>query len=210
MGHKNMQGVGLIELLLVVALLAAMSVGVLWSVQRGVAQQQLGLSMRQLGQTVQFAQAEAKRLGRSVWLCPVQRRVDGRINGCVRQLSEDMWAQGLLVYADKPSLNAGVYDAGEVVRTAFVEEGRHRLQVRQWREQTHPQRFMLLPLAERQPQIRYGAWGWGEREPVWLQLQLSVPGQLGRCETLLMPPTGPPQRCQDDSGGAREVLCQCF
>ncbi|MBP6115704.1 MAG: GspH/FimT family pseudopilin [Neisseriaceae bacterium] len=212
MARINTQGFGLWELLLALGLLALMSGGLLLALQRSVAQQQLGLQMRFLGQTLQFAQLEAGRLGRPLWLCPVQLRVDGRINGCVRQLSEDMWAQGLLVYADQPGLNMGSYDSGEVVRTVFVDERRHRLQLRQWREQGPSSALTLTSLPQRQPQIRYGVRGWGDAEPVWLQLQLSPQGRAaGECALLLLPPSGPPQYCQDLSNHSeRARLCVCF
>lgn len=213
MNKKNMLGFGLWELLLVLLLLGLLSVALLAPLPLSVARQQLGTQIRLLGQTIVFAQTEARRLGRPLWLCPVHLRVDGRINGCVRQLSESMWAQGLLVYADRPGLTAGGYDRAEAVRTMLIDERRHRLRVRIWREQ--PNGFMLLPLPTRQPQILYGAQGWGEAEPVWLQVQLAGQGDPGRCQTLLVPPSGPLQYCQTGTEGASELskraaLCVCF
>lgn len=209
--RKNMKGYGLWTVLLALFLLALISGGVLLALQKGVMQQQLSMRMQLLSQTIQFAQAEARRLGRSVWLCPVRLRVDGRINGCMRQLSvnEGAWAQGLLVYADQRGQNAGVYDSGEVVKTAFVDEQRYRLQVRQWRAQSKD-RFMLLPLSVSQPQVRYGAWGWGEAEPIWLQLQLSIRNDPDHCQTIIIPPLGPEQTCQGDAMEKWAALCVCF
>ena len=211
MNKHRASGFGLWELLLVLLLLALLSGTLLLRLQESVARQQVMSQLQRLGQTVRFAQAEGQRLAQPLWLCPVQLRVDGRINGCVRQLSEAMWAQGVLVYADRPGQRSGVYDGGEVVRTALLDERRYRLRLRVWRQQ--PDRFMLLPWPDRAPQVAYGAQGWGATEPVWLQLQLALQTDPQRCTTLLVPPSGPLQRCDDgmaQEGMGREALCVCF
>lgn len=210
MNRKNMLAFGVWELLLVLVLLALLGGMLLGPLQRSVARQQLNTQMRLLAQTVLYAQTEAQRMGRPLWLCPVQLRSDGRINGCVRQLSEAVWAQGLLLYADRLGQTSGEYDRAEVVRTALLDDRRYRLRVRIWRQQ--PGRFMLLPLPTRLPQVAYGAQGWGGEAPVWLQLQLSLANEPQQCRTLIVPPSGPLQRCRDPGADPHGVaaLCVCF
>ncbi len=213
MNKKRTSGFGLWELLLVLLLLGLLSGTLWWLWQPSLARQQLGSQLQRLGQTIRLAQSEGLRQGQPLWLCPVRLRVDGRINGCVGQLSEAMWAQGFLLYADRPGQRPGVYDHDEVIKTVLVDEHRYRLRVRIWRQQAS--RFMLLPWPERMPQVMHGAQGWGAQAPVWLQLQLARHSEPQRCLTLLVPPSGPLQQCAEqhgepEGGPNMEALCVCF
>ena len=127
MGSRQ-KGFTLIELMVTIAILAIMTAIAIPNFSEWVAKRRVASVAEKVASQIRFARAEAARLNKPVYLCPVQIKTDGKPD----QYCKSTYAgSGYAVWADSP-----VYDQkyerskDESLRTIVMNKAKDQVKVR--------------------------------------------------------------------------------
>jgi type IV fimbrial biogenesis protein FimT len=112
------QGFTLVEILLTLSLCALLLPMLVLPLQSLIGVSRLEASLQNLVSVLNFARSEALRSGRAVNLCGIFMRRNNTLNSCRKATAEKPlpWAQGILVFYDRPGGMEASYDTQEDLR----------------------------------------------------------------------------------------------
>ena len=111
MGSRQ-KGFTLIELMVTIAILAIMTAIAIPNFSEWVAKRRVASVAEKVASQIRFARAEAARLNKPVYLCPVLIKTDGKADKYCNQ--KDYAGSGYAVWADSPEYDQE-YNGGEKV-----------------------------------------------------------------------------------------------
>ena len=127
MGSRQ-KGFTLIELMVTIAILAIMTAIAIPNFSEWVAKRRVASVAEKVASQIRFARAEAARLNKPVYLCPVQIKTDGKPD----QYCKSTYAgSGYAVWADSPVYNQKYErNKDESLRTIVMNKAKDQVKVR--------------------------------------------------------------------------------